>query len=71
MESQKPIKKNAAGLRDAIFDEINSMRAGTGDVKRAHAIANLVKQVIDAARVEIQAKQLAISTGNKIHLLTE
>lgn len=55
----KPVRKNAEGLRDALFDEINLMRAGTGDWRRAQAIANLASLVIDAARVEIQSKGLS------------
>lgn len=50
------IERNAKGLRDAIFDEIDALRAGEVTSAHARAIANLVRQCIDAARLELQHK---------------
>lgn len=45
-ESEKPIKRTSAGLRDALFDEIDALRRGDGDSQRATAIARLASNVI-------------------------
>jgi len=52
------IPRDAAGLRDALFDEINLLRAGKVNTSHAYALANLVRQLIDAARLEFQNRAL-------------
>ena len=46
-------KRNTQGLRDVLFDEIDALRNGDGDTARALAVANLAKQIINVAKVEI------------------
>jgi hypothetical protein len=41
------IPKTIEGLRDALFDEINSLRSGQGNLQQARAIAQLSAQAID------------------------
>jgi hypothetical protein len=53
-----PIERSALGLRDAIFDEIDALGAGKVTPRHAREIANLVRQCIDAARLDLQAKHL-------------
>lgn len=48
------IPKSAEGLRDALFDEINALRTGKGDVQRARVISQLAHRIIEAARLSIQ-----------------
>lgn len=38
---EKPVSRTSAGLRDAIFDEIDAVRNGTSNPTRANAIAKL------------------------------
>ena len=49
----KKSKRNTQGLRDALFDEIDQLRSGDGDPTRAMAVANLAKQIINIAKVEL------------------
>jgi hypothetical protein len=46
-------KRNTQGLRDILFDEIDQMRSGDGDPSRAMAVANLAKQIINTAKIEL------------------
>lgn len=46
-------KRTTKGLRDILFDEIEQLRAGDGDAQRAMAVANLAKQIINIAKVEL------------------
>src|SRR4051812_41461890 len=51
------VERSAKGLRDAIFDEIDGLRAGTITPSHARAVANLVRQCIDAARLDLQSRR--------------
>lgn len=53
-----PVIKSTEGLRDALFDEINMIRAGSGNEKRARAIALMASRIIDSIRVQIQYGKL-------------
>lgn len=57
-EVSTPVIKSTEGLRDALFDEINMIRAGTGNEKRARAIALMASRIIDSIRVQIQYGKL-------------
>lgn len=46
-------KRTTKGLRDVLFDEIDQLRNGDGDPQRAMAVANLAKQIINIAKVEL------------------
>lgn len=46
--------RNTNTLRNVLFDEIDELRAGKGDHKKALAVAQLSKQIINIARVEMQ-----------------
>ena len=45
--------RTSSGLRDILFDEIEELRRGTGDIKRAAAIAKLAGQIIASARLDV------------------
>lgn len=53
-ESLLPVPKSAEGLRDALFDEINSMRSSKGNIGKARVIAQLAHRIIEAARLSLQ-----------------
>lgn len=65
--AMEPIPKTGAGLRDALFDEINMLRAGKVSTEHARALANLVRQVLDAARLDLQYRK-AIEGGDTLAL---
>ena len=67
------VPKTTEGLRDALFDEINSLRTGNGNLQRARVLAQLAGQVIDSLRIQIQHGRLMIEGDNKhkgVHLGT-
>lgn len=51
---EPPVVRTGEGLRDVLFDEIDKLRAGTGDRRRALTIASLASQIINTAKVEIE-----------------
>ncbi len=61
-----PVERSALGLRDAIFDEIDGLRNHSLTPDHARALANLVRQCIDAARLDLQAKTL--QPGRSLYL---
>lgn len=56
----KSPKRTTKGLRDVLFDEIDQLRGGDGDPQRAMAVANLAKQIINIAKVELDFHREAL-----------
>lgn len=59
------VTRSSAGLRDAIFDEIDAIRDGTGNPTRANAVAKLAATVVETVRMEIEVQRFAASTVGK------
>lgn len=56
----KKTARTSQGLRDILFDEIDELRNGNGDPTKSMAVANLAKQIINTAKVELDFhRQLA------------
>lgn len=54
-----PVERTAEGVRDALFDELNSLRAGEATTSHARAVANIARLIIESARLELHhIKQL-------------
>lgn len=51
---KKMLVRTTAGLRDVLFDEIERMQGPEADPSRAQAVANLTKQIIGTAKVELE-----------------
>lgn len=51
---KKPHQRTTHGLRDILFDEIERMQGKDADPTRAVAVANLAKQIIGTAKVELE-----------------
>ena len=67
----KKMARTSKGLRDVLFDEIESLRSGDGDPSRALAVANLAKQVINTVKVELDYHREALrlqETGSPLKL---
>jgi hypothetical protein len=45
--------RTTQGLRDVLFDEIEELRSGEGDPTKSMAVANLAKQIINVAKIEL------------------
>lgn len=63
--------RTTQGLRDILFDEIDELRGGDGDPTKSLAVANLAKQIINTAKVELdfhRVMQSADAQGTPIAL---
>lgn len=59
----EPALRTSAGLRDALFDEIDAFRTGKGDPQRAVAVSKLAAQILCAAKVEHEVARFRTSEG--------
>lgn len=66
----KKKQRTSQALRDALFDELEELRSGNGDTGRALAVANLAKQIINIAKVEIDYHREAMRHAEAGHPLT-
>jgi hypothetical protein len=69
--NKKKLTRTSQGLRDILFDEIEELRNGNGDPTKSMAVANLAKQIINTAKVELDfhrtiAQQAAEGTPVKM-----
>jgi hypothetical protein len=68
----KPVDRTSAGLRDALFDELDALRAGHTNPAQANATAKLTSGIIDTVRMEIDVqKHLAKHSGHDTKKLAE
>lgn len=52
-----PIVRTSAGLRDALFDELDGLRNGSTNPAKANAAAKLAGQVIDTVKMELDVQK--------------
>jgi hypothetical protein len=52
-----PVPRTSAGLRNAIFDEIDAIRGGTSNPTRANAVAKLAAGIVETVRMEIEVQK--------------
>lgn len=64
-EISTPVSRSSAGLRDAIFDEIDAIRNGTGNPTRANAVAKLAGCIVETVRMEVEVQRFAASQAGK------
>ena len=74
MSKPKATQRTTHGLRDILFDEIDAMRGPDADPRRAVAVANLAKQIIGTAKVELEfhrtMSELSAAGGGNVSLGT-
>lgn len=51
------VVRTSAGLRDIIFDEIDSVRNGSSNPTRANAVAKLATGIVETVRMEIEVQR--------------
>ena len=51
--SRRTPTRTSQGLRDILFDEIDELRSGNGDPIKSMAVANLAKQIVNTAKIEL------------------
>lgn len=52
-----PTIRTSAGLRDALFDELDGLRNGESNPAKANAVAKLAGQVIDTVKMELDVQK--------------
>ena len=50
----KKIVRTSEGLRNALFDEMDNLRNGETDTKRASMVAKLANTIVSVAKVEME-----------------
>lgn len=58
------VVRSAAGLRDALFQELEDYRNGRVSMKEAATTVNIARAIIDSARLEL----LGVAIGNQKQL---
>jgi hypothetical protein len=67
---EQPTNRTSAGLRNALFDEIDALRRGDGDPQRATAVAQLAKTILLTAKLEFQFKKAGFPSTEQIPAFT-
>lgn len=52
-----PTIRTSAGLRDALFDELDALRNGTSNPGKASAVAKLADQVVATVKMELDVQK--------------
>ena len=61
----KPVARTSAGLRDALFDELDGLRDGSVNATKANATAKIAGAIVDTVTMEMTAfKLLQKSSSN-------
>jgi hypothetical protein len=50
----KKIERTTQGLRDILFNEIEELQTDAADPRKAMAVANLARQIVNTAKVELE-----------------
>lgn len=58
-ETVAHINRTSAGLRDALFDEMDALRNGSSNPTRANAVSKLASGVIETVRMEMEVQKHA------------
>lgn len=61
---ERPAARTSAGLRNALFDEIDALRRGDGDPQKGQAIAKLAMTILYTAKLEHQAKERGLPASD-------
>jgi hypothetical protein len=51
------VHRSSAGLREALFDEIDRIRNGETDAKKANAVARLAGEVVNTVHLEMEVQR--------------
>lgn len=53
-KNETPVERTSGGLRDALFDEIDSLRNGTSNAARARSMAMICNTILQSVTAEIE-----------------
>lgn len=54
MKTAVKLNRTLAGVREALFDQIDALRAGTSDSETSTAVAILARGIIDSAKLQLE-----------------
>lgn len=54
----KKVDRNSAGLRDALFDELDGLRDGSVNATQANATAKIAAAIVDTVTMEMNAYKI-------------
>jgi hypothetical protein len=67
-----PVIRTSAGLRDALFDELDRMRTGKTNATNANAVARLAGGIVETVQMELevhkQMSKIPGETASKLEL---
>lgn len=49
--------RTSAGLRDALFDELDNLQSGTSNPAKANAVAKVADQIIATVKMELDVQK--------------
>ncbi len=61
----KSAARTSQGLRDILFEEFDALRSPEGDPSRSLAVANLAKQIVATAKVELDFHRTLASPSER------
>lgn len=53
-----PLQRTSTGLREALFDQIERIRDGKGDIQEARTVATLAHAICNTVKMEIEVAKL-------------
>lgn len=51
------VVRTSAGLRDALFDELDALRDGSSNPARANSVAKIASGMVDTVRMEMEVQK--------------
>jgi hypothetical protein len=63
MTDSDSVRRTSAGLREALFDEIDRLRRGEIDPKRVNAIARISAEIVSTVKMEIEVANYMAGQG--------
>ena len=66
MKKLPNVTRTTLGIRNLLFDEIDSLRAGTTTPQKAGVIARMVTPIVNSVKVEIEFAKHISGKGNAV-----
>lgn len=63
MVKRTPVERTTNGFRNALFDELDSLRQGTSNHNIANATSRLCSTIIDSVRMELEVRKFLQTSG--------
>lgn len=61
--------RTTQGLRDILFDEIDELRGPEANPAKSLAVANLAKQIVNTAKVELEFQRTILEFADNEHAI--